>query len=164
MKERMVLITLLTLIHSGCGDDKASTDTTTGTDAEYAVNDEYVGDWTQTYFAQYDGDACSGDPTFEETDSGMTYTLSDDGSVLISGSLGCDDTTNASNEMCQSTWGANGSTIRIGQGLVATEFTVGTDTDGSTIMTSEVQGQYGSSQDDMSPMCQYYKFTLLAGE
>ena len=156
--QKIILATLTLAVYSGCGEDK-TTDDTESADVEYTVNAEYVGDWTQTYFAQYDGEACSGDPTFEDNEIGMNYTLNDDGSVLITGSLGCEEETAASTDMCQSTWGASGTTIKIGAGAYGMEYTVSTDTDGSTIMTSEVQGQAGSSPEDASPICQYSKYT-----
>lgn len=150
----IIFITLLGTLHVGCSEEKTASET------EYTINTDYVGDWTQTYFAQYDGEECSGSPTFEDSEPGMTYTLNDDGTVRIIGTLGCDETTAEDEEICQSTWGATDTSIKIGTGFLSSEYTLGTDTDDSTIMTNEIQGQAGSSEDDMSPICQYNKFTL----
>ena len=50
IQKEILQITLALLILSGCGADKTTDDTTTS-DVEYSVNSDYVGDWTQTYFA-----------------------------------------------------------------------------------------------------------------
>ena len=151
--QKTIFVALLGAIHFGCGEEKAEPET------EYSINPDYVGDWTQTYFAQYDGDECSGEPSFENSEVGMTYTLNEDGTVRITGTLGCDETTSEEEETCQSTWGATDTSIKIGTGIMSTVYTLGSDTDGSMIMTSEMQAQAGSSEDDMSPICQYNEFT-----
>ena len=95
--------------------------------------------------------------TSEETDIGITTMDGDD----ISTNPDADNIvyeTNATDEMCQSTWGASGTTIRIGSSPFHTEFVVEDVNEGLT-MTSKVQVEIGSSLDDLSPACQETIYT-----
>tara|TARA_Y100000748_G_C15202612_1_gene374124 strand:+ start:31 stop:489 length:459 start_codon:yes stop_codon:yes gene_type:complete len=144
-----ILLLVGSILVFSCEDDE-------GSGSDYSVNADYVGNWTRTYFAQYDGDACSGTPEYVDTVSTMTYALNDDGTVSITG-IFCNET-NATDEMCQSTWGASGTTIRIGSSPFHTEFVVEDVNEGLT-MTSKVQVEIGSSLDDLSPACQETIYT-----
>ena len=57
-----ILLLIGSLIAFSCEDDDGSGD-------NYSVNADYVGDWMQTYFAQYDGEACSGIPDFVDRET-----------------------------------------------------------------------------------------------
>tara|TARA_B100001996_G_C18476548_1_gene522089 strand:+ start:260 stop:724 length:465 start_codon:yes stop_codon:yes gene_type:complete len=146
-----ILLLIGSLIAFSCEDDDGSADS-------YSVNADYVGDWMQTYFAQYDGEACSGIPDFVDTLSTTKYTLNSDGTVLISGTWFCNEDNNTTEEMCQDTWGAKGNNIKIGTGFFTSIYTV-TESNGETSMTLEQQVEVGTSMDDMSPACQKSTYT-----
>jgi hypothetical protein len=149
-----ILLLVASILVLSCEDDE-------GSGSDYSVNADYVGDWEQTYFAQFDGNACSGTPEYVDTVSAMIYALNDDGTVLISGTWFCDETNNTTEEMCQSTWGASGTTIRIGTAPLHSDLTVA-DTDEGLTMTSEREMMASSSPDEeMSPICQKSIYTKL---
>ena len=147
-----ILLLVGSILVFSCEDDK-------GSENNYSVNADYVGIWKQTYFAQFDGDACSGTPEFEDTTLTTTYTLNNDGTVLTSGTFFCNEVNNTTEEICQDKWGASGNTIRIGAAPFGTEYTV-TDTDEGLKMTSEFDMMGSNSPDEeMTPICQKYVFT-----
>ncbi|SVE46183.1 uncharacterized protein METZ01_LOCUS499037 [marine metagenome] len=153
MKTKIFFVSLLSIIvNFGCEDE---------TETEGTINGDYVGNWYESYFANYDGEECSGEPTTEreETSDSYFWTLNDDGSALVTNETMCSAPDNADSEWCTATWTSSGGNILISSYGITSSYTV-SETQGVLQMSIVVQGQSGS-QDNMTPFCQLTRFTKI---
>ena len=138
MKNLYCNVVLLTFILSSCGNEDGNN--------SGGINIDYVGQWTLTFVATYQGSECSGDMmgSGDGSTNGSTFvTLYEDGTYLNTDNLACTEPGNANDNNCQGTWSSDESAITL-TSFFSMDYSLGQE-NGATTMTSELEGSTTSN-------------------
>ena len=141
MREKIKTICLVSLIfYAGCEDSESSG----------GLNEAYIGKWTLSFSATYEGESCSGNPMGGRdgtvSNSTTSITLNADGSYLNSDAMMCAEPGNASDENCKGTWESSENKIKLTLSAfpISMEYNV-SESEGISTMSLENLGESTSN-------------------
>ena len=148
--KKLILLSIIFIV--GCGDDSATSPTT-------SCGVAYVGDWTLTDSGKYDNADCTGTKVPNIVITTQTLNLAEDCSQSVSDSYFCSDNSSENyTSLCTSTWYSSTTTISIPAfgGAYVVEYVLN---ESGTEMTSNIIASVGSTADDAVDECQYSTYT-----
>ena len=154
MRKKIKTICLMSLIfYAGCEDSESSG----------ALNEAYVGKWTYSFSATYEGESCSGTPMGggdgTVSNSTTSITLNADGSYLQSDAMICTEPGNASDENCKGTWESTDNKVKLTLSAfpISMEYNV-LENEGISTMSLESLGEQ-TSNGVTNDICQKTSYT-----
>ena len=148
--KKLMLLCILFII--GCGDDSATSPTT-------SCGAAYVGDWTLTDSGKYDNADCTGAKVPNTVITTQTLNLAEDCTQSVSDSYFCSDNSSENyTSLCTGTWHSSATTISIPAfgGTYVVDYVLN---EAGTEMTTNIIVTVGPTAHDAVEQCQYSTYT-----